>query len=92
MRPGHSRRHARPMPHFLIHNTHTADDCGVVFSSFKGFTSPLRGTRTPASCHLGGHEIWWRLDAADEEQAVALLPPYVAGRATVTHVQDVLIP
>lgn len=92
MRPDGRRGHREPMPHFVIHHSHTADECGVVFSSFKGYTSPLRQLPTPVSCRSGGHDIWWCVDAADTRQALAMLPPYVADRATATPVEPVQIP
>ncbi len=80
------------VPQFLIHHHHTADDCGVVFASFQGFASPLRRSATLASCPSGGHEIWWSVTADDEASALALLPHYVAARASVSCVEQVRIP
>jgi hypothetical protein len=64
----------------------------VVFASFKGHGSPLRHQATLASCPSGGHAIWWTVDAASEEDALRLLPFYVAERTTITRVDEVLIP
>jgi hypothetical protein len=80
------------MPRFLIHHRHAAPECGVVFASFKGHDSPLRHRPTPSSCHYGDHTIWWCVDATSEDEALALLPSYVAQRATATPVRDVEIP
>ena len=80
------------MPAFVIHHRHASSACGVAFSSFKGFPSPLRQQRTPASCHAGEHDVWWCVDADDARAALALLPPFVAERATATPIQSVLIP
>jgi hypothetical protein len=85
-------READGMPRFLIHHRHAPPECGVVFASFKGHDSPLRHRRTPSSCHYGGHTIWWCVDALSEDEALALLPAYVALRATATRVRDVEIP
>ena len=63
-----------------------------MFTSFKGHASPLRHRGTLASCGSGGHEIWWTVDAASEEEALALLPYYVAERTSVTRVDEVQIP
>jgi len=71
---------------FLIHHRHAADDCGAVFASFHGFASPLRRTSTLSSCPCGGHDIWWSVEADDATAALALLPVYVASRATATRV------
>jgi len=80
------------MSPYLLHHIHRADECGVVFASFKGHESPLRRRQTLASCRSGGHEIWWTVDAATEADALSLLPFYVAQRTTVTRVNEVRIP
>ena len=45
-----------------------------------------------ASCATGGHRIWWAVEAADDEGALAHVPFYVAERATATRVDEVRIP
>jgi hypothetical protein len=80
------------MTRYLLHHRHEADECGVVFASFRGHRSPLRHQSTLASCRSGGHAIWWAVDAATEEDALALLPGYVADRTTATSVSEVQIP
>jgi hypothetical protein len=59
------------VPHFILHNRHDADDCGVVFAAFRGFTSPLRHTAALVSCRSGGHEIWWRVVAGERSRGTA---------------------
>ena len=80
------------MSPYLLHHRHTPEDCGVVFASFKGHGSPLRHRATLASCRSGGHEIWWTVDAENEQEALDLLPFYVAERTTITRVSEVQIP
>jgi len=80
------------MARYLIHHRHEPNECGVVFASFKGHESPLRHKATLASCRSGGHAIWWTVDAASEEDALGLLPAYIAERTTVAHVSEVDIP
>ena len=77
---------------FLIQHRHEPPECGAVFAAFKGYDSPLRHRATFASCAFGGHAIWWRVDAMSEAAALALLPTYVATRATATRVGEVDIP
>jgi hypothetical protein len=77
---------------YLLQHRHTPDECGVVFASFKGQQSPLRHQVTLASCRSGGHAIWWTVDAASEEDALRLLPFYVAARTTIARVSEVRIP
>ena len=80
------------MPRFLIHHRHEPHECGVVFAAFRGLDTPLRRRPTLASCAFGGHAIWWTVDVAGPEQALALLPYFVAERATATRVDEVDIP
>lgn len=80
------------MPCYLLQHHHEPRECGVVFASFKGHWSPLRHRATLASCRSGGHAIWWTVEAKSEEDALALLPFYVAERTTVAHVSEVEIP
>jgi hypothetical protein len=80
------------MARYLLHHRHQPRECGIVFASFKGSESPLRHHATLASCHFGGHEIWWTVEAEAEADAAGLLPLYVAQRTTVTRVSEVEIP
>ena len=80
------------MARYLLHHHHAANECGAVFASFKGHESPLRHRETVASCRTGGHGIWWTVDAENEDDALRLLPFYVAERTTITRVTEVEIP
>jgi hypothetical protein len=80
------------MSRYLLQHRHQPGECGVVFASFKGHPSPLRHRATLASCRSGGHAIWWTVDAGTEEEALRLLPRYVAERTTVSRVSEVEIP
>jgi hypothetical protein len=80
------------MSRYLLRHRHEPRECGVVFASFKGHTSPLRHRPTLASCRSGGHAIWWTVDAESEADALRLLPYYVAARTTVARVSEVEIP
>ncbi|MCC7076928.1 MAG: hypothetical protein IT198_07370 [Acidimicrobiia bacterium] len=80
------------MTRFLLHHHHEPQECGVVFAAFKGYASPLRHQATLASCRWGGHAIWWTVNAASADDALDLLPPYVAERTAVTRVSEVEIP
>jgi hypothetical protein len=77
---------------YLLHHSHEPRECGAVFASFKGHQSPLRHQPALASCRSGGHTIWWTVDAATEEEALGLLPAYVAERTTASRVSEVQIP
>jgi hypothetical protein len=80
------------MPRYLLEHRHDPHECGAVFTSFKGHQSPLRHQATVTSCRSGGHAIWWEVDAASEEEALGLLPRYVAARTTAARVSEVQIP
>lgn len=80
------------MSRYLLQHRHEPSECGVVFASFKGHESPLRRRPTLASCRSGGHAIWWTVEAETEEEALCLLPYYVAERTTVSRVSEVEIP
>ena len=80
------------MPSYFLQHRHEPRECGVVFASFKGHESSLRHRATLASCRFGGHAIWWTVDADSEEDALRLLPAYVAARTTVARVNEVEIP
>jgi hypothetical protein len=64
----------------------------VVFASFRGHHSPLRGRAALASCRTGGHAIWWTVEVDSEADALRLLPFYVAERTIITRVSEVQIP
>jgi hypothetical protein len=87
-----ARRHVEVMARYLLHHRHEPDECGVVFASFNGHDSPLRHRPALASCRTGGHAIWWTVDTDSEEDALRLLPFYVAERTTITPVSEVRIP
>lgn len=80
------------MSRYLLQHRHEPHECGVVFAAFKGHSSPLRHNPTLGSCRSGGHAIWWTVDADTEEEALELLPYYVAERTTVSRVSEVEIP
>ena len=80
------------MSRYLLQHRHEPQECGVVFASFKGHSSPLRHRATLASCRSGGHAIWWTVEAETADDALQLLPPYVATRTTVSRVSEIEIP
>jgi hypothetical protein len=80
------------MSRYLLEHRHEPRECAVVFASFKGHASPLRHQPTLASCHSGGHAIWWTVDVDSQEAALGLLPQYVAERTIVSRVSEIEIP
>jgi hypothetical protein len=77
---------------YLLEHRHEPRECGVVFASFKGHASPLRHRPALASCRCGGHAIWWTVEAETEDDALRMLPPYVARRTAVARVSEIEIP
>ena len=80
------------MPCFLLHHRHEPGECGAAFAAWRGFSSELRHRTAASTCLYGGHAIWWRVQARDAVAALALLPPYVADRTTITEIRTVTIP
>jgi hypothetical protein len=84
------------VPKFMLTHRHDPSECRVAFAAWRGYESPLRHGGTLASCaSVDGdhrHHIWWQVDAADVETAVALLPPFVAERTEVSPIAEVSIP
>jgi hypothetical protein len=80
------------MATFMLCHRHSAQECRSAYAAWHGFSSPLRGRPTLASCRQGGHIVWWTVDAANGEAALKLLPPFVAQRTEVTKVSRVAIP
>ena len=77
---------------WLLHHRHDPDECGAAYAAWTGFESPLRHRSTISSCVAGGHAIWWMVPVTDQEQALAMLPPFVARRTRAIRISEVLIP
>jgi hypothetical protein len=80
------------MPVFLLHHRHEPSECATVFAAWQGFESPLRHRWAPSTCLLGGHAIWWRVEAESPANVLRLLPEFVAARTVPIEVRDVEIP
>jgi len=74
---------------FMLCHRHESRECRVAFAAWRGFASPLRRALAASSCRQGGHEIWWRVQAADVDAAMALLPGFVAERTEAVEIRDV---
>lgn len=84
--------HSRHMATFRLRHRHTARECPAAFAAWRGFRSPLRHHPTAGSCQLGGHELWWDVQAGSAEEALHLLPPFLAERTEVIPLSQVQIP
>jgi hypothetical protein len=80
------------MPFFLLHHRHAPDECRAAFAAWTGFTSPLRHGSAASTCLAGGHALWWRVQAANADAALALLPGFLARRTVPIEIRDVEIP
>lgn len=80
------------MPRFMLSHGHRPEDCRIAFAAWNGFDSPLRGHGAMASCATGGHRMFWTVEANDEADALAQLPPFVAERTEISNVREVPIP
>jgi hypothetical protein len=80
------------MSSFLLRHQHAPHECAAAFAAWKGFESRLRRHSALSTCLTGGHQLWWRVEAADRPAALALLPGFVAARTEALEVREVLIP
>jgi hypothetical protein len=81
-----------PVPIYHLSHHHEPDECVAAFAAWHGYTSPLRSKPTIASCLEGSHWLWWQVEAESADQALALLPPFVAERSEAAEVREVPIP
>jgi hypothetical protein len=77
---------------FVLTHRHAPDECAAAFAAWKGYDSHLRHTVAEVSCMDGGHHAWWHVEAASPDDALRLLPPFVASRTEVQAVRVVEIP
>ena len=77
---------------FVLHHRHEPHECDAVFAAWAGFQSPLRHGLVSSTCLGGGHGLYWTVQAADVEAALALLPPFVAERTQAIQVREVEVP
>ena len=80
------------MATYVLSHRHEPTECSVAVAAWRGFDSPLRRHPALGSCAAGGHALWWTVEAADEAEALAQVPPFVAERTTVERVSSVSIP
>jgi hypothetical protein len=80
------------MPGFILHHSHEATECGIAFAAWRGFESELRHRHTVGTCSLGGHELWFFVDAPTCDGALAQLPPWLAARTRTIQIGEVSIP
>jgi hypothetical protein len=80
------------MPSFLLDHQHQPEECKAAFAAWRGYASPLRHGRVPSTCLTGGHRVWWRVEAGNSSEALALLPPFVAQRTDAVLVREIEIP
>jgi hypothetical protein len=84
--------HSADMPVFLLQHEHAPRECAAAFAAWAGFDSPLRHDVAASTCLMGGHALWWRVEAGDQRSALALLPRFLAERTTATEVRLIQIP
>ena len=84
--------HAECMPLFLLHHQHAPAECAAAFAAWTGFTSPLRHRWAASTCLVGGHALWWRVEADDAAAAMALLPKFLARRTVPVEIREIEIP
>jgi hypothetical protein len=80
------------MPTYLLQHQHAPGECAAAFAAWEGYASPLRHGRVASTCLAGGHALLWRVEAADRDAALALLPRFVAARTVPVEVREVEVP
>jgi hypothetical protein len=80
------------MPRFRLRHAHDASECPAAFAAWRGFQSPLRHRPAVGTCVLGGHELWWDVEADSASSALAFLPPYIAERTEAIEVREIPVP
>ena len=80
------------MPRYVLTHEHKPEECAIAVAAWKGFPSPLRRGRPLGSCATGGHRVWWTVDADSAQEALSLLPHYVAQRTVAEEVREVPLP
>ena len=89
---GPARRRITAMPLFVLHHIHAPRECETAYAAWNGFDSPLRHRPASSTCLAGGHCLLWRVEASSREDAVSLLPAFVASRTDAVEVREVEIP
>jgi hypothetical protein len=77
---------------YLLQHRHEPAECAAAFAAWKGFDSPLRERPAWCSCPLGGHQLWFIVEAFDGNSALGQLPLYLAERSEAFRVAEVPIP
>jgi hypothetical protein len=80
------------MGRFLLVHQHAPEHCSSAWAAWRGHPSRLHGSDVACSCVHGGHTIWWEVEAAGAEEALALLPDYVARSTRVVPIRRVVTP
>lgn len=77
---------------FVLAHRHAESECRFAFAAWRGFESPLRHGTVVGSCARGGHQLWWLVEAADPQSALALLPGFLAARTEAIAVDRLPVP
>ena len=77
---------------YLLQHQHEPTDCAAAFAAWKGFDSPVRGTKAWCSCQNGGHRLWFVVEAPHDDAALSQLPDFLARRTIASPIAEVPIP
>ena len=80
------------MTAFILIHEHSETECASAFAAWLGVPSELRRRPAWAGCMHGEHRVFWRVEAESAAAALAMLPEFVAARATATPVRRVTVP
>lgn len=64
------------MAEYMLFHTHEPEDCEKLFKAYESYDSPLKGKGRTffCTCPSGEHGGFIQVEAADEREAVAMLP------------------
>src|SRR5688500_17006319 len=65
---------------YLVVNHHSEAECAATIAAWRRFESALRRSVPISGCSRNDHRIWWRVDTRNQDEALAMLPSFVASR------------
>ena len=77
---------------YLLVNEHSEAECSATFAAWRGFESALRRAVPVSGCTWNDHRIWWRVEAGAAEEALCMLPSFVARRTVAVRVFETPLP
>ena len=80
------------MAEFMLHHTHSAEDCENIFPQLQNVAQLLKGKNFFCTCPSGDHGGGLQEDAGSPEDAVRLLPEIMRASTRVFPGETMAIP